>query len=130
MMLMRVKKADVKKDTFVKPDALDYCLDCWSNWMQGDDRDLSASRMKLQSGEEGGERDVYDQQRIADHRIGEAAGAAIEDLKPVHRWAIYRRCGITTQWNWPNLDFTEVLPDAEDDLRKKLLKNIATGHLF
>src|SRR5690349_1274664 len=91
----RVRKEDVQVDRWSKPDGLAYCLDCWKDWMLSDDRDLSASRMKLGAGSEedqdraGYESDPYADQRAADMRIGEATGAMIEGLKPAWRWAIY-----------------------------------------
>jgi hypothetical protein len=135
--MRRVKKEEVKLEYWVKPDGLDYCLECWAAWMLSDDRDLSASRMKLHGGaadddeeREGFERNVHEEQRLADHKIGAATNAMIEDLKPAHKWAIYRRCGITTQWKFPLLDFTEVLVIAQENLESRLRKNIVTGTLF
>lgn len=133
--MRRVKKEEVKLDHWIKPDGLAYCLDCWAAWMLSDDRDLSASRMRLHGGaddrgHEGYEHDVYAEQRKADFKIGEATNAMIDGLKPAHRWAIYRRCNITTQWSFRQLDFTQVLVDAEEVLGQKLRQNIATATLF
>ncbi|HEV2612525.1 MAG TPA: hypothetical protein VGU61_19845 [Noviherbaspirillum sp.] len=140
--MRRVRKEEVQIDRFVKPDALDYCLECWARVMQKDDRDLSASRMRLDDtgdpllDERGNpikvayESDPYEEQRKQDMKYGEATGAVIQGMKPAHRWAIYRRCGISTLWKFPLLDFTVVLIEAEQDLRDKLKKNIATATLF
>jgi hypothetical protein len=133
--LQRVRKQDAKIETFVKPDGFLTCLECWKTWMLSDDRDLSASRMKLGDGRDdddhaGYESDVYADQRKADYKIGEATNAMIESMSRIYSWAIYRRCGITTQWNFPNADFIAISEQAEIDLRRKLKLNIATATLF
>jgi hypothetical protein len=135
MQLRRVRKQDVQIQPFHNPDGLAICLECWKTWMLADDRDLSASRMRLHGGaededREGYERDVYAEQRIADYRIGEATGAMIEDLKPAWRWAIYKKCGVSTVWNFPSVDFLSCLADAQSELERKLRVNIATATQF
>jgi hypothetical protein len=132
----RVRKDDVQIQPIPKQDGLDVCLECWKLWMGGDDRDLSASRMQLGSGRdgeempEGYESNPYDEQRIADMRIGEATGAMIEDLKPVWRWAIYKKCGISTVWNFRSADFLSCLVDGQAELESKLRNHIATATQF
>lgn len=133
--MRRVRKEEVQPYLAQKPDGLRYCLDCWKDWMLSDDRDLSAARMKLRSRDEndresGYESNPFDDQRKADMKIGEATNAMIDDLKPAWRWSLYRMCGITTQWRFPQLDFTLVVVDAENALREKLQKNIDTATLF
>src|SRR5688572_8549753 len=97
----RVRREDVSIHPALKPDGLSICLECWKDWMLSDDRDLSASRMKLGGGapedeeREGYESDPYLEQRRADMKLGEATGAMIEDLKPCWRWSIYKKCGIS-----------------------------------
>jgi hypothetical protein len=135
-MMRRVRKEEVQRETWTKPDGLVHCLECWKSWMLSDDRDLSASRMRLhagdaQDGTSGGyDSNPYDEQRKADYKVGEATGAMIEDMKPAWRWALYKKCGITTQWKFPLLDFMVVLIDAQADLEKKLRNNIATATFF
>ena len=135
-MLRRVKKEDFKADSWVKPDGLATCLDCWKDWMLSDDRDLSASRMQFRGGaEDDAEKVAYesnpnDEQRKADYVIGAATGAVIDDLKAVHRWAIYKKCSITTVWRFPNMDLIAAVSAAEEVLTEKLKKNIATENLF
>lgn len=136
-MLRRVRKEDFKADYFIKPDGLAVCLDCWKDWMLSDDRDLSASRMQLRAGEDE-DRDITayesnpnDEQRKDDFKVGSATGAIIsEDLNAVHRWAIFKKCGIATVWKYPNLDFMAVITEAEDDLAEKLKKNLVTANKF
>lgn len=137
-MMRRVKRADVQAQAIIKPDGLSICLECWKSWMLSDDRDLSASRMKLEGGaqddedqEHGGyESDPYVEQRKADMKVGEATGAMIEDLKACWRWAIYKKCGIATVWNFPSVDFLSCLADAQAELESKLRKHIATSTQF
>lgn len=133
-MLRRVRKEEVQAIQPPKQDGLKVCLDCWKLYMDSDDRDLSAARMKLQSASEdnpeGYESDPYGDQRKADIRIGEATNAMIDDLKPAQRWSIHKACGITTVWNFPSVDFPTTLAGAHADLEKKLRNNIATATVF
>lgn len=133
----RVKREDIQVPTIVKPDGLSVCLECWKSWMLSDDRDLSASRMRLEGGalddserHEGYESDPYEDQRRADMKVGEATGAMIEDLKPAWRWAIYKKCSISTVWNFPSVDFLSCLIDAQVELESKLRNHIATATQF
>ena len=133
--MRRVKKEEIKFDRFIQPDGLEYCLACWKDWMLGDDRDLSASRMQLRGGTDdkevaGYESDPYREQRIADNIIGEATGAMIDDLRPQHSWAIKKVAGITTVWRFPQLDYMETAIDAKIQLEIKLRRNIATAIKF
>jgi hypothetical protein len=135
-MMRRVRKEDVQIAVLEKPDGLVYCLDCWKTYMQGDDRDLSASRMKLHAREddedppEGYQSDPYGDQRKADLRVGEATDAMIDSLKRISNWAIYKGCGLATAWHFPNADFGIVFATAKDELEEKLRKNIVTSHKF
>lgn len=134
----RVKREDVQIQSIHKPDGLAVCLECWKDWMLSDDRDLSASRMKLEGGEdddedherEGYESDPYGEQRKADMKVGEATGAMIHDLKPVWRWAIHKKMGVSQVWNFPSVDFLCSLADAQAELERKLRANIATATQF
>lgn len=124
-----------KSETYYKRNGLSACLECWVEWMRKDDRDLGASRMKLEAREpneehEGYESDPYEDQRQADLKIGAAVGAMIDSLKTNQRWAIHKSQGITTQWNFPSSDYATVLQDAQAELEKKLRKNIATWIYF
>lgn len=135
-MLKLVKREDIKQDAWIKPDGLDYCLDCWKIYMGKDDRDLSSSRMTFGGGVQdnagtvGYESDPYIEQRRADLRIGEAAGAEIEEMKEFHRWAIYMKCGIATVWRFPNSNFMDVAVAASEELTRKLKLNVATRIYF
>jgi hypothetical protein len=134
-MLRRVRKEEVQVTEQPKRDGISVCLDCWKLYMDSDDRDLSASRMKLAAGDtedghEGYESDPYGDQRKADMKIGEATNAMIDDLKPAHRWAIYKACGVTTVWNFPSVNYLDALSSANADLEKKLRNHIATATVF
>lgn len=141
--MRRVTKQEVQCDPFIKPDGLEYCLSCWKVWMQTDDRNLSASRMKFEGGddkdgkEDDSERekvayesDPYEEQRKADGKIGLATDAMIESMPRLHVWAIYRMCSISTQWNFPNAAFQDVAEAASNNLRNKLCCHSATAILF
>ena len=129
-MLKRVRKADVKADTWIKPDALDTCLDCWSTWMRKRDLDLSIrGQMSLRGDGDGyGNADTGTARR--DNEIAEATDAMIASLAAWQRWAIYRKCGITTVWSFPSLDFMVAAQEACVELEKKLRNNVATRLLF
>jgi len=135
----RVRKEDAAPSQIVKQDGLAICLECWKMWMASDDKDLGASRMKFDSYRDdddkeqdraGYESDPYEEQRRADMKIGQATGAMIEDLKPAHRWALYRKCGVTTVWNFPSVDFLSCLAAAQAELERKLRVHIATATQF
>lgn len=135
MTAIRVRKQGVKIDAWIQPDGFDICLQCWKEYMQSDDRDLSASRMLLQAGDtaslaSGYESDPYSEQRKADYRIGEATDAMIDSLSRLHIWAIYKGYGIGQVWNFPNADFIQTLAAAKSELEKKLKKNVATSTKF
>jgi hypothetical protein len=131
-MLKRVKKSDVVPDSWVKPDGLLYCLDCWQEWMHGDaDRDLGAKPM----GGLAGDADGYgissaEQQQARNNRIAVATDAMIDSLKRIHIWAIYTSCSVGKVWNYPNADLISVAEEARVALTEKLKKNICTGVLF
>lgn len=133
----RVRKADVQiQPPVLREDGLIICLECWKTWMLSDDRDLSASRMMLAGGADEDrdrvayESDPYEEQRRADMKVGEATGVIIEELKPCWRWAIYRKCGVSTVWNFPLVDFLSCLVDAQAELESKLRVHIATATQF
>lgn len=133
--MRRVRKEDIQRDAWAKPDGMSVCLECWQKWMLTDDRDLSASRMKLDASPEDQERvayesDPYADQRKADMKAGEAVNAMIDSLKPAWRWAIYRKYSISTAWNFPRLDWLSALSQALEELEKKLRRNIATAIYF
>jgi hypothetical protein len=136
--MRRVRREEVAKTAFVKPDGLDLCLSCWKDSMTGDqDNDLGVKTMTgLSGGVEDGEEavapreDMYEAQQIADQRIAAATDAMINSLVSLHRWAIYRSCSIASVWRFPNADFLSVAAEARDELTKKLKRNVCTSTLF
>lgn len=131
--MRRVKKEEVRFETWVKPDGYALCMDCWKTYMSTDDRDLSASRMQFSGGEQevtAYESDPYGDQRRADMKIGEAVDAMIDSLKPVESWAVRKKYGVMNVWNFPQADYVAVLLRAEVKLEEILRKNIATAVMF
>lgn len=136
--MRRVRKEEVERPTWIKPDGYALCMECWKTYMSTDDRDLSASRMILRGGEdeeseehEGGhESDPYGDQRRADIKTGEAVDAMVDSLKPVEAWAIRKKYGVMNVWNFPSANYVEVLLRAETKLEEMLRKNIATAVMF
>ena len=127
--LRRVRREEVARPTFAKPDPYGLLMACWADFMRTDDRDLSGSGMKLQS-DAVADRNVHDDQRAADMKIGEAVGAMVDILTIQHRWAIYKSQGISSAWRFQNARYEDVLSDARDDLEKKLRNNVATRLYF
>lgn len=136
-MLIRVPKSEIQKTAFIKPDGLAICLDHWIEWMQRDDRDLGAkSQGCIKSGPDS-EHEGYDVNAAAEaaesraaRQIAMATDAMIDSLDRHHKAAIYRRCSISTLWRYPNMDYCATLPDAEEALKAKLSKNVATRVFF
>src|ERR1700745_2737802 len=135
----RVKKEDIKIDTFVKPNGLMECLECWKVFMSQDDRDLSASRMRLDRGDDESandgepvayESDPYEDQRKADMHVGEAVNAMIYSLRKHHQWGIEKSCSVRVVWNFPSLDYLITLEVAQNELESKLRKNLVTAIKF
>jgi hypothetical protein len=131
-MLQRVKKQDVRKETWVKPDPVDLCMEIWKNWMAGDsDRDLGVKTMRGLSAEGDGHGvDLHEAQQASDMRVAQATNAAIDSMQRLHVWAIYRMCGLATVWRFPNASLLEVAAEAREELAAKLKKNICTALLF
>lgn len=124
----RVRKEDARRDSWVQPDPLDVCLDCWRAWMSGDpDKDLDAKTMRLRAASR---LDPEEQEQARNNQIGAATDAMIDGLTMLHRWAIYTMCGLATPWNYPNADLLVVGPAAREALTEKLKKNCGTCILF
>lgn len=104
-------------------DGTEYCLDVWAAWMRKDDRDMGVQRMRGDS-----EGDVALARR--DNEIAEATDAMMKSLSPRHRWAIWRKFGLATVWNFPNADLAETYVEAVAALEPLLRKNVATRMQF
>jgi len=128
-VMRRAPKEPAANQAFGQADPYAMLMACWSDYMRTDDRNLSAQGMKLTSDAEA-DRDVHEEQRLADLRIGEAVNAMVDSLTVQHRWAIYRSQRISAVWRFPNANYEEVLLDARDELEKKLKKNVATRLYF
>lgn len=113
-----------------RTDGLDLCLDCWTTWMGKSDKDLGAHAQKLLRGDSDGYDGNDNSQQRRDDEIAQATDAMIYSLTIVHRWAIYRKCGIATAWRYQHVDYLTVAIDACCELEKKLRGNIATRMLF
>lgn len=115
---------------------LQICLNHWTSWMHQSDRDLGAKgQTGIRSGSD--EHEGYDDTgagEAAAHRasreIAMATDAMIDSLPRHFKAAIYRCCNIASVWRFPNMDFTTTLPAAEEELREKLSKNVATRAFF
>lgn len=127
-VLRRVRKDEVPARSAAMADPLDICLECWKDWMAADpDRNLSAktsrfNRSTFLTGEEA--------EQARNNEIGAATDAMIDSLSMLHRWAIYKMCGVATPWGFPRADILVVGPAARDALTEKLKKNVGTRLLF
>lgn len=128
--MRRVRKEEVQLDTWVKPDPIQICLGCWSTWMGASDRDLGMQMQKTLMGDGDGFGNENTCHARRDNEIAEATDAMINSLRHHHRWAIYRRCGLSTVWNFPLLDYVQTSLEAEQQLAEKLKINVATRTLF
>lgn len=120
--------APVNPLELLPPEPLDICLGCWAGWMGRSDRDLGAHTLRYQVATETTDPDAAYRRR--DNEIGEATDAMIKSLTTVQRWAIYRKCGMTSVWRFPDSSYIAVHDEACAELVKKLRINIATRILF
>lgn len=127
----RVRRSEVSSPAFMKPDGLDYCLDCWKSWMGGDsDRDMGIKTMRGLAGDDSRNLDIGEAQQESDVKIAAATDAMISGLSRMHIWAIKRACSISSVWDFPNADFITVATEAKQELTKKLKNNVCTSVLF
>jgi hypothetical protein len=129
-MLRRVRKEEVQATAWAKTGGVTVCLECWSRWMGASDRDLGIQSIKSLAGDGDGYGNVDTGQARRDNEIAEATDAMINSLRQQHRWAIFRRCGLSTVWNFPQLDYVVTAQQAEIELVEKLKRNVATRTLF
>jgi len=132
MNKIRVRKADVKPTAWIKPDQVDYCIDCWKTWIAGDpDKDLGVKTMSMLRGlQDGYGSSADEQQQARDNRIGAATDAMIDSLGIFHRWAVYKVCGIGQVWSFPHADLAATYAAARAELEQKLRRNVCTAVLF
>lgn len=127
--IRRVRREEVAKPAFLKPDPYAVLMACWADYMRTDDRDLGVGGMKLASDAEP-DVNVHDAQRAADMKMGEAVNAMVDSLTVLQRAAIYRSQGIATAWRFASSNYEAVLLQAREDLEEKLKKNLATRIYF
>ena len=105
-------------------DPLTDVLDIWVRWSRRDD-------IALTHRDRTGDYDEQDEPYIkADIRTAEAVHVMVFELKPLHRWAVQKRCGVLTVWRFPNADYLKELAEAEQLLTTKMKKNFATRGYF
>lgn len=128
--MQRVRKQDIKLDTWVKPDGIDLCLEHWAIWMGKNDSDvgIQGQRHLRGDGDGYGDSDACEQRRH--NEIAEATDAMIEGLSTYHRYAIYHKCGVSSAWRFPNINFIAAASEAVVILTQKLKINVATRMLF
>lgn len=127
--LRRVRRSEVAKPAFNRPDPYTLLLACWVDYMRTDDGDLGARGMKL-TGDGWTAKDVHESQYLADLQVGESVNVMIESLPMMYRWAIKKSQGIATVWRFANVDFGATLLAARDELEQKLREHVATRLYF
>jgi hypothetical protein len=127
--IRRVRRDEVAKSAFQKPDPYVQMMACWLDYMRTDDRDLGIGGMKLASDAEP-DVNVHDAQRAADLKVGEAVNAMVDSLAVLQCAAIYKSQGLSTAWRFASSNFEAVLLQAREDLEEKLKKNLATRIYF
>ncbi|MFZ6727361.1 hypothetical protein ACO0K2_17855 [Undibacterium sp. MH2W] len=110
---------------------LDICLDLWVQWLRRDDN-VGSMGFKgrdsiLRADTTKNSEQLYDSQ---DMETAEAVDACVSSLKAQYAWAIKKRCNVASVWKFPQLNFSDVLPEAERELEKKLKNNLATWSYF
>jgi len=129
--LRRVRKDD---SPFIerRTDGLDICLDCWVRSMATgrDDKDLGVQRLEMLCGDGDGYGNDDTGQQRRDNEIAVATNAMIDSLSRVHWWAIRRKMGLATVWNYPNQDYMHVAIEACIELTAKLRRNPTTAVWF
>jgi hypothetical protein len=127
--IRRVRREEVAKPAFQKPDPYAQLMACWADYMRTDDRDLGVGGMKLAS-DAAPDVNVHDAQRAADLKVGEAVNAMVDSLTVLQRAAIYKSQSLSTAWRFSSSNFEAVLLQAREDLEEKLKKNLATRIYF
>jgi hypothetical protein len=129
MKAIRVRRGDAPAVAGQR-DGLEVCLACWKVWMGNSDTDLSVQTQKTLRGDGDGYGNSDTSQARRDNEIAEATDAMVMSLKVSHQWAIRRKCGVATAWNYSQLDFMTEALDACCELEKKLRGNVATRMEF
>jgi hypothetical protein len=127
--IRRVRREEVSKPAFQKPDPYVQLMACWLDYMRTDDRDLGIGGMKL-AGDAQPDVNVHDAQRAADLKVGEAVNAMVDSLTVLQRAAIYKSQGLSTSWRFASSNYEAVLLQAREGLEEKLKKNLATRIYF
>jgi len=127
--IRRVRRDEVAKPAFQKPDPYVLLMACWVDYMRVDDRDLGSRGMKLATDAEP-DVNVHDAQRLADLKMGEAVNAMIDSLTVLQRAAVYKSQGLSTAWRFASSNYEAVLLQAREELEDKLKKNLATRIYF
>lgn len=104
-------------------DGVEYCLDVWADWMRRDDRDLGIKGAR-------GESDGDAAHARRENEIAEATDAMMKSLVMRHKWAIWKKFGLSRVWHFPNEDLAESFTDAVAALEPLLRKNLATRNCF
>jgi len=107
-----------------EPDPLGDVLDIWVRWSRRDD-------LAMTHRDRAGGCDDEDLPYVkADIRTAEAVHVMIFDLKPIHRWAIQKKCSVLTVWRFPNADYLKELAEAEAILVTKMKLHSDTRNYF
>ena len=126
---MRQAESRIEVRTMPEQSPLDVCLSIWVQWQRRADLGIGW-RGKSAMLESDGSADSHQLYDNMDNNTAQAVDAMICSLPRHLDWVIRRRCGITTAWRFPSLVFADMLPLAEQELEKKLRKNIATRFFF
>lgn len=134
--LRRVRKEDCPVRER-RTDVLERALDLWTDWMNRSDRDLGTQMLKLPYGgsredaDYGSDTSTGDSaQQREDNKIAEAMHAMIYSLPRGQKWSIFRKQGISTTWNFPEIDFVSTAVAACAELERKMRINTATRMLW
>lgn len=105
-------------------DPLSEVLDIYVQWTKRDDM---GNKHRDREQDDGHFNESYAK---ADINTAEAVHTIMWEMKEIHRWAINKRCGISSMWRFPNAVFADVLVDAEVEIIARLKRNSASRDYF
>lgn len=127
----RIPRSEIVRAKPTSDDPVALCLELWKEWIVHDpDRDMGIKSMRMLTGDDVRNLDPSELKQLEDAKIGAATDAMIGSLSPIHKWAIYRSCSVSTVWNFPNSDFISTAIEARKQLEIKLRKNMCTSVIF
>ena len=120
-MTRSVVRVDISRSVEQQLDALRCMLEDWAQWQGGYRMRLGYPTRSISAGGGGSVECRHDDlYASADSAQFEAIDAAVDDLQPAQRAAIYRRYGIAAVFRFPRDNYAACLDQAHDALMRAL----------